>query len=45
MVIPASYEVEVLADMGFTHEQATKALQLSNNSFDAALELLLNKKV
>lgn len=30
--------------MGFSTEHAEQALQLSNNSFDAALELLLNKK-
>jgi hypothetical protein len=33
----------MLVEMGFTSEQAQKALQLSNNSFDAALELLLRK--
>ena len=35
-------DVEMLKEMGFTKEQAIKALELSNNSFDAALELLLN---
>ena len=34
----------MLKDMGFSTEHAQRALQLSNNSFDAALELLLNRK-
>lgn len=38
------YEVEMLKEMGFTEQQATRALQLVDNSFDAALELLLTKK-
>jgi len=42
---PKVYEIEMLKEMGFTTDQATKALQLSDNSFDAALELLLSKKV
>jgi hypothetical protein len=42
---PMTYEIEVLKQMGFSEEQATKALQLSDSSFDVALELLLNNKV
>lgn len=38
-----SSDVEMLQEMGFSVEHAQRALQLSNNSFDAALELLLNR--
>ena len=39
-----SFEVEMLVEMGFSTENAAKALELSNYSFDAALELLLKNK-
>ena len=34
----------MLVEMGFDVANCTKALELNNNSFDAALEMLLNKK-
>ena len=39
-----SFEVEMLVEMGFSTENAAKALELSNYSFDPALELLLKNK-
>lgn len=34
----------MLVEMGFDVANCAKALELNNNSFDAALEMLLNKK-
>ena len=39
-----SIEVDMLVEMGFDVANCAKALELNNNSFDAALEMLLNKK-